>query len=258
MFIHMTSTTIFPDEILDLILRARWPGLRLGLTCRRFSAQITDELIGRWAALHIKWYTSSERPGEINCRMAQHHALPNGVFHGLASVEESKLDYRRGKVVSGMMRIDNRDTKVQYHGNILIMRYGGAVAFAIGDVLVWQHTQKAWINGEYHILQTPLSAPKPDQIECGIKNVFAESWADNVFSRARDDPIDPTDDVFARMFIGIVDPVKWIDSVFEQICEIAGDDFRVTAATERAKINAQVYYPGIKDWPDCVHDPRPT
>lgn len=117
---HMDAVT-FPDEILDTILRASWPGLRLGLTCRRLRAQITDDQLDRWAQPVVGHFTDQVFLGGVVTREAIHHELPNGTFHGPANIGPYyTFTYRRGQMASGLSMNTRDMCSYFYHKNMLV------------------------------------------------------------------------------------------------------------------------------------------
>lgn len=106
-FIHMTGSpsAIFPNEILDLILRASWSGIRLGLTCRQLRAKITDELFDQWVTQDTITYKE-----KMFLTLSR---LPNGTFHGKSLMVESgneaaaeTVEYNRGRIMQSTMWVD--------------------------------------------------------------------------------------------------------------------------------------------------------
>lgn len=130
------SANLIP-EIIDLIMDSSWHGLRLGLTCRRLLARMTNGLVGKWARpVKIRYSCGGSR--RFNST-ATCHELPNGVFHGRAEVEDQLLHYSRGKILAGKVDIVGRLANIFYHGNMLMIDVGepGRLpTFHNGDIMV--------------------------------------------------------------------------------------------------------------------------
>lgn len=128
----------FPPEILDLIMRASWPGIRLGLTCRKLYEKLaTDELVDQWVEL-IPTDTSHQQDLDVI-----HFELPNGVFHGHACVEGNRLQYSRGRVVIGWVEssfmnphLSGNMVGIRYYRNMLVTNYYAYTVFTNGPVFI--------------------------------------------------------------------------------------------------------------------------
>lgn len=107
-----------PNEILDLIMRASWPGVRLGLTCRRLSAQITDELADRWVTRSTMIYSET-----VTLTLSR---LPNKTFHGISLIIDSEdeavtetVEYDRGRITQSVVWRD----RIPCRKDILVRGY---------------------------------------------------------------------------------------------------------------------------------------
>lgn len=210
---HMTDSlpfAIFPNEILDQIMRASWPGIRLGLTCRRLYSRITDELVNRWTRRVVELYAFDDSGEFILEWFAKHHELPNGTFHGRASIAQYTIIYYRGRVISCTdERTPRESTNYWYHKNMLLSVAGGCVTFENDDITV-------------------------DVSERGL--MF------------RDKSYDLADEV--ESFEEVESPIEWFDETFPKMCALAGDEFARSVESVRAKIRLDTSFAGIGKWPD--------
>lgn len=158
----MCSAPAFPDEILDAIMRASWPGIRLGLTCRRLRAKLTDELVDKWAVQIVENYTDREFTGDPISREAAHHELPNGVFHGHSRIELCMFRYSRGRIVSGVgMSAKDAGHSYVYYKNMLVV---GKTSFLSKGMTLCVSSGTLFFGDTSRVLNVDILADTTDPI----------------------------------------------------------------------------------------------
>lgn len=164
----------FPFEILTEIMRASWPGLRLGLTCRALYSLIDDGLVGKFAQPVVEVDRSDRYT---------HCELPNGVLHGRASIlvryvgapsaEIYDLRYSRGHLIDGYVDMDGTMVEIYYHKNMIVMNAPGYRQIAYGSIRV---------KCEIHVRQDGWdwsALPRKAKI---LENERPEEWYDRITS----------------------------------------------------------------------------